>query len=394
MKESFIFQVILFSIFLIPFSISLGGDGLSANYLFILYPIINIIFFKKIVVPKINFLIIIYTYALIFLVAFFYQYDYYSDYERRLVSFIIFMSQFIFIFIKINKDMIRAFKASIVLISTFYSLVSIINYISLGGDALGFSAKGDVGSQRYGFVYIVAIWILLCNNLNLKKYNKYFLIAIISYGLLLTFSRSGIIAIIATFILFFINQLKIRKNLFNLKDLNKYLPALLFTTLIIVSLYQFAEGPIRFFEQRLFALNLGNDVKIYDFINPEASEGYRLYLFKLIIDFVFNNPLTGSGFLGVWILFDDKSGSAHNQYLDILFRTGFIGFVLYLYILYRILKYLYWSHKDLFWGFLGVLVYGIFHETFKMSQGAFIFAFLLGIFSSSLITMKEKCLKK
>lgn len=304
------------------------------------------------------------------------------------------MSQFIFIFMKIDKDMIQAFKTSVVLISTFYSLFSIINYILLGGDALGFSAKGDVGSQRYGFVYITAIWILLLNDFNLKKYNKYLLLAIISYGLLLTFSRSGIIAIISTFVIFSINKLYIRKKEFALKDLHKYLSALLITLLIIVALYQFAEGPIRFFEQRLFALNLDNDAMIYDFSNPESSEGYRVYLFKLITNFVLNNPLTGSGFLGVWILFDDKSGSAHNQYLDILFRTGFIGFLLYLYVLYKILKYLYWAHKDLFWGFLGILIYGIFHETFKMSQGAFIFAFLLGIFSSSLITMKEKCQKK
>ncbi len=295
---------------------------------------------------------------------------------------------------KIDKDMIRAFKTSIVLISTFYSLVSMINYISFGGDALGFGAKGVVGSQRYGFVYIMAVWILLFNNLYFKKYNKYFLLAIISCGLLLTFSRSSIIGVIATFIIFFINQFTIKKNLIRLKDLNKYLSVLPITTLIIFSLYQFAEGPIRFFENRLFTFNLDDDVMIYDFSNPEASEGYRVYLLELITDFVLNNPLTGSGFLGVWILFDDKSGSAHNQYLDVLFRTGLIGFLLYLYILFRILKYLYLAHKDLFWGFLGMLIYGIFHETFKLSQGAFIFSFLLGIFSSRLITMKEKCQKK
>lgn len=66
MKEGLFFKVILFSIFLIPFSISLGGDGLSANYLFILYPIITIILIKKIAVPKIDFLIIIYIYINIF----------------------------------------------------------------------------------------------------------------------------------------------------------------------------------------------------------------------------------------------------------------------------------------------------------------------------------------
>ena len=42
-----IFFFIIFIIFLTPFSINFGGDGLSANYLFVLLPIFFILLKKK-----------------------------------------------------------------------------------------------------------------------------------------------------------------------------------------------------------------------------------------------------------------------------------------------------------------------------------------------------------
>ena len=79
-------------------------------------------------------------------------------------------------------------------------------------------------------------------------------------------------------------------------------------------------------------------------------------------------------------MFDDQQGSAHNQMLDLLFRTGIIGFILYLYLLYSALRFLYLNNeKALFFGVVGILFIGLFHETFKLSHGAFIFAFLIGM---------------
>ena len=78
-------------------------------------------------------------------------------------------------------------------------------------------------------------------------------------------------------------------------------------------------------------------------------------------------------------MFDDLKCSAHNQYGDVLFRTGFIGLFLYLYLLYKVFIHLKNNHRDLFYGYISILVYGFFHETFKMSQGAFILAFVLGM---------------
>jgi O-antigen ligase len=71
-------------------------------------------------------------------------------------------------------------------------------------------------------------------------------------------------------------------------------------------------------------------------------------------------------------------GSAHSQYMDVFFRTGFFGLFIYMTLIFFILKEMYLKDKGLFFGFVSILVYGMFHETFKESQGGFIFAFFLG----------------
>ena len=75
-------------------------------------------------------------------------------------------------------------------------------------------------------------------------------------------------------------------------------------------------------------------------------------------------------------MFENSGCSAHNQYGDVLFRTGFFGFIVYIYFLFSILNHLRKKNRDLFFGFLAILIYGFVHETFKLSQGAFILAFL------------------
>ena len=67
-----------------------------------------------------------------------------------------------------------------------------------------------------------------------------------------------------------------------------------------------------------------------------------------------------------------------------LFRTGFFGLTVYLFFLFKLGKYLYKTDLSLFMGFVGVLIFGLFHETFKLSQGAFLLAFLVGMWAQSL----------
>ena len=208
-NKSVFFYTILFIIFLYPFSISLSNDdGASANYLFLTFPLFAAINNKSFLKPKIFWLFSIAFFSSIFLLSTFYQYYYLYFFPRRLISFILFMSIFSFLFIKIDNKMIKAFKYAIIIISFIFSLITLYKFITLGASDLGFDAKGEVGSQRYGFVYVFALWLLFFEK-EMFNFLKLGLILIIVVGLLLTFSRSGIVAMIVS--LFFMSIVSIIK---------------------------------------------------------------------------------------------------------------------------------------------------------------------------------------
>jgi O-antigen ligase len=160
---------------------------------------------------------------------------------------------------------------------------------------------------------------------------------------------------------------------------------------LIVSIsYQLIPDYFQYYVQRLFKISI-TPLREYIFFSDaylaaydtneyfykDTSEGYRIFLIGEMFKYLSNSPFFGSGFLGVWIMFDNLAGAAHNQLLDVMFRTGVLGFLGFIYLLYRIVKY---NFRLQNWAVLvslaGILVIGFFHETFKLSQGAFVFAFL------------------
>ena len=376
--------ILMFMAALYPISIKFGNDGISANYIFILIPIVfSLINGGKFYLPSNIFNVAILVYIIIFYIAAIYQIKNLDYIERRFISFVIFMSIFSFIFTKIDRRMIISFKIAIIAMSFIFSIKSIETYISMGAADLGFYAKNIVGSQRYGFIYIISIWLLIFQKVTGFTCNlmKFICITIILIGLLLTFSRSGIVALLGSACFFIlinfsniINYLKIR--------INNLLIFLLILIAISFFIFEYFYLTLDFYLNTLFSLKTSSGENIYDLEDLESSGGYRIYIFWKILDYVFGNPFTGSGFLGVWIMFEDGSGSSHNQFTDVLFRTGIFGFIIYCIILFRLLCFLNERSPGLFWGMIGVIIYGCFHETFKESQGAFILAFLLGMLSS------------
>ena len=124
----------------------------------------------------------------------------------------------------------------------------------------------------------------------------------------------------------------------------------------------------------LYSDDIINYVSLYD------SAGYRLYIWNLIYQFILLNPFSGSGYLGVWILLSDLSGSAHGQFQDIFFRVGIIGSLYFGLILFFILNKLFVNKQfELFWGFSSILIFSLFNETFSLGTGKFILAFLIAI---------------
>ena len=93
------FYIFIFIVFLIPYSIS----GLSANYTFILLPLIIIFLSGKIKRPSENFIIFILFFFIILLIGTIYQFELFKYLDRRLISFFIFMTMFSYIVIDMIK---------------------------------------------------------------------------------------------------------------------------------------------------------------------------------------------------------------------------------------------------------------------------------------------------
>jgi O-antigen ligase len=356
-----------------------SGVGVSVNYVFMLYPLGVALFAGQLRRPPKIYLFVMTFYALVFTVGAIYQLDALSDFLRRLSSFALFIGIFSFMFIRIEPWMVNAFKAAIVIAGGYFALSSVIVFFISGGSNLGFDAKNVVGNQRYGFVYLAAFWIayLWRPSASLQKILKLGLTFIALAGLALTFSRASIVALLGSFAIFTIWSLRgiTLGKLFKGALLTVAGGALAFFLTVT-----YFPVVLDFFDERLF-LFLSNSNAVSDHLTTAStSEGQRLRVWAAILDYVSQNPLTGAGFLGVWIIQDEAGlASAHNQYFDVLFRTGVIGFLIYLGLLFQAARFLHSREPDLFWGLVGTFVYGFFHETFKESQGAFLLTFVLGM---------------
>jgi O-antigen ligase len=366
--------VLLFLIFLFPYSIDINSDKVSINYLFITFPLFLIIINNKIYKPniKIFFLLFIYIFLLVFNLI--YEINDTHFFVRKFLSFLVFISIFVFIFIKITQYWIDCFKFSIVFFSILMSLYSFYNFFFIYED-LHFGLKETIGSQILGFVYIFGIWINFFLNY-VKKYLfvKYFITIVILFGLLNLFTKAAIITLILSFFFYlFINV----KKIFSYKNFFFFILFFIFIGIII---YLFFFNTIE-----KYYLFYSYQFQSITFSNPLSSESERLKLFLNVfknLDLI--NFFFGSGYLGIWMLDENIKNNSHNQYLDVFFRTGTIGLLCYFYLIYLILKSLKKNNLGLFYGFVSILIYSLFINTFKLSHGAFILSFLIGICNDDL----------
>ena len=353
-----------FIFFLTPISYS----GLAINYSFVFFPFIYLFIKKRFFRPSKLIITLLVFYTLIFCFSSIYQINLFP---RRLTSFLIFISIFAFSFVKIGRNEVSAFKKSIILVSCYLSIKSIFLILSVGTD-IGFLGKTLVGSQRIGFLYILSFFLVF---INFKKSNYSFslkasIIILMLIGILLTFNRSSIIAFLIVFvfyILFGYSKNRI-KNFFSINFILLIFGSIFF----YLFTYYFGSAVVDFFLTRL------NPDYIYNAaLDNTSSTSVRIEIWKSIIEYVKSNPIMGSGFLGSWILTTVPENSAHSQYFDIFFRTGFLGFILWFLLTLKIIIRLYKIDKALFYGFLSIIIFGFFNETFKLSYGAFIYSFCL-----------------
>lgn len=374
--------------FLYPLSV----NGLSVNYSFILFPIFIVAVTGKIRKPPDAILLFAGIYALLFVAASVYQYGHIDQWLRRAASFIAFMSAFSFMLIHITDRMVKAFTAAIVAIALYFSVKSVVVYVLSGGAELHFDAKDIIGGQRFGFVTIMAFWLVFMSSPQTTYANIRYLIMLLTLvvGVGLTFSRAAFVALGVSILIYGILAGYGWRRRYGLTVRSHGLLGLVGAVLIVLMFNAFFPVVFEFFNVRFIEFVFNPDTVMSHLTNAESSEGTRLYIWGRIVEFVAANPLLGSGYLGVWTLdlFGDGSGSAHSQYFDTLLRVGVVGSAIYAYLLYRTSRFLRDAYPAIFWGFGGILLYGLFHETFKESHGGFILAFLFGMMSQSPISKR------
>jgi O-antigen ligase len=365
---------------------SMSVSGMGVNYVFVLLPVMVALLHGRVRNPGGMLLLAIVFYAFIFFAAALYQYEFAGDSTRRFASFAIFMAVFSLAFMTIDDDTIVAFKTALVVMSCVYSLISAYTLLSLtlSGATVDFEAKNLVGTQRIGFIYLLAFWLVYLDKQQREFWGiaRFPILAVLTAGLMLTFSRASIVALLASAMVFAFDRHRGWLKRLDVRSVVNGVMTLVGVVILLALLYRVFPLAFRFFDTRLFSFFSSQDLVLAAITDDSTSEGTRVYIMIRILEFVVRNPVTGSGYLGPWVL-RDSFGSAHGQYLDVLFRTGPAGFFLYVCILISIMRYLKRGHEALFFGMSGVLVYGLFHETFKESQGAFVFAFLIGMTAQS-----------
>src|SRR6185503_18130171 len=79
----------------------------------------------------------------------------------------------------------------------YFSVDSVYSFYVLGGSALHFEAKDLIGSQRYGFILLMGLWLVYSFRITARRYGfpKYAALLVILGGLYMTFSRAAIVAL-------------------------------------------------------------------------------------------------------------------------------------------------------------------------------------------------------
>jgi O-antigen ligase len=366
------------------------ADGIGVNYLYVLSPLFVLVIHGRLKRPPQFVAALVMLFTTILITASIYQIDWIDEGARRIVSFAVFLSIFTFSVIDVTPRMIKSFLLALVLVSLFLSCRALTTYVLLGPESLGWGAKDAVGTQRIGFIYVWALWVAAYwpqrHPSARTAMVKPLVIGLIAIGLFLTFSRSSIVALAASVVANMAYSAIASKRNPIMAVAYIVLPIALLTVALAV-LARYFPVIIDFYNQRLLDFFVSGAV-VDALEQSDTSEGSRLEIWRAILDFVGRNPLTGTGFLGVWVIYD-AAGSAHNQFMDTLLRLGAVGALAYFAMLFAIGRHLYHHHAGLFVGFLSVLVYGLFHETFKESQGAFALAFVVGIYAAHLRRMRR-----
>jgi hypothetical protein len=369
---------VLFLASLQPLSVEIGADGVFVGYLFLTLLVVPL---RQVVVTH-SAALVIAVYSAIFLVGaprLITGDPYYSI--RVCASFFAFVAPFLLLFVRFEKRDLGLFKSVVIVAAVYYAVSRLYVYGSnLSVDV--FSLRGIVGSQRYGFVLCLAFFLALYSR-RLKGLTKASILGVLLCGCLLTFSRATFVALGGAGFLAMLSGIRwgvrLRARRLRWTAVVRAVTVVALVVVVVVLAADRLRDYWSFIDARLIAPALSGEL-FASFLSSsyESSEGARAYLTGLVFEYLAKYPWTGSNYAGLYLLYEQLNGSAatHNQLTDVLLRTGAIGFALYAWLVFRVLQF-FRKDKGIFFGLVAILIYGMFHETFKLGHGAFLFGFLL-----------------
>jgi O-antigen ligase len=244
--------------------------------------------------------------------------------------------------------------------------------------------KGKIGSQRYGFVLLLGFYITLFGGdifkPTIKQQIMRFIVFIVIFcGIFLTYSKTTIVALVASLLIFLVLNIKIF-TVFKNFTFKRAIYILSIILCVFIAIYAFI---VMYLDVLLHVLS-------FDVNDSETSLGFRIYMFDLVMQFIAENPIFGSNYQGIYLLYDQlDGGSVHNQFLDMLLRVGIVGFIIWVYVIFKVLMSIKVDNA-LFYGMISIIIFGLMHETFKLAWGGFIFGMLLSFSYSSVFKLKEE----
>ena len=153
-------------------------------------------------------------------------------------------------------------------------------------------------------------------------------------------------------------------------------------------------------------------INISEQIEVDPSGSFRISMWNELAKKLSEFPirwLTGYGELGPSFVAKDIpsvtgviiASSAHSEYFDIIIRDGIIGLMIFIYIYYKVvtmglfkIKYFKNSIRPIIIGhsvaLIGILFYGLFHESVRYFQFGFYYWIYVGIMSNMLSEKRNK----
>ena len=188
-------SVVLFVLFfasLQQLTITIGGAGVYVGYLFLLL----LLFHLRPVAVTESAAVILAAYSAIFVVGaprLLTEDSYYSI--RVCASFFAFMAPLLLLLVKFEKEDLKWFKRLVIIAAVYYAVSRLFIYAITAGIGLSvFTLKIVVGSQRYGFVLLLAFFLAVYSP-SLRGLARAGVIGLILIGCLLTFSRATLVAL-------------------------------------------------------------------------------------------------------------------------------------------------------------------------------------------------------